>query len=102
MIWWPVVCDLEWLLCSPAVNVVRVAHVSWSLYLDLGLLFVDASLGGATRWDGDRRSESVAVLGRRERVGWVLHRADVLDDDAFVVDGVVGEAQVGADVSRAR
>ena len=102
MIWWHVVCDLEGLLCSPAVNVVRVAHVSWSLLIDLGLLFVDVSLGGVTREDGDRRSESVAVLGHRARIGWVLHRADVLDDDVFVVGGAVDEAQVGADVSRAR
>ena len=94
-------CDLEGRLCSPAVNVVRVAHVSWSLFIDLGLLFVDAGLVGVTREDSDRRSKSVAVLGRRERVGWVLYRADVLDDDAFVAGGVVDESQVGADVSRA-
>ena len=60
------------------------------------------SLGGVAREDSDRRSESVAVLGRRERAGWVLHRVDVLDDDIFVVDGIAYEAQAGVDVSRAR
>ena len=87
----------------PVVNVVRVAHVSWSLFIDLGLLFVDVSLGSVIREYGESRLESaVAVPGRRERAGWVLHRADVLDDGVFVVDGVVDEAQIGADVSRAR
>ena len=61
MIWWPVVCDLEGMLSLPAVNVVRVAHGSWNLFIDLGLLFVDVSLDGAAREDGDRRSKSVAL-----------------------------------------
>ena len=65
MIWRPVMCDLERLLSYPALNVVSVAHMSWSLFIGPGILFVDASLGGVTREDGDRRSESVAVLGRR-------------------------------------
>ena len=32
-------------------------------------------------------------LGRRERVGWVIHRADVLDGDVFVVGGAADEAR---------
>ena len=62
IIWWPVVCDLDGLLCSSAVSVVRIAHVSCSLFIDPSLLFVDMGIGGVTREDGHRCSESVAVL----------------------------------------
>ena len=84
------------------MDVVRVADVSWSLFIDLGILFVDVGLGDLTREDGGRRSEPVVALGRRGRAGWVLHRVDVLYGDVFVVNGVVDGAQVGADVSCAR
>ena len=70
--------------------------MSWSLFIDLGLLFVDVGLCGVTREDGGRRSESVAVLGRRERVGWVIHRVDILYDDVFVVGVLECARQSGA------
>lgn len=77
------------------------AHVSWSLFIDLGLLFIYVYLGSVGREEGDGGAEPIAVLGRREHADWVLHRGGVLDYDAAVVYGVVDEAQVGADVSRA-
>ena len=47
-------------------------------------------------------AELAARLGRRERAGRVLPRANVLGGDVVVVDRAVDEAQVGADVARAR
>ena len=63
--------------------------MSRSLFIDFGLLFVDATLGGVIREDGGWCSEPVAVLDRRERIGWVLHRADVLVEDVLVADCVL-------------
>ena len=60
----------------------------------ISLLFIDVSLGGVVREEGDRCAEAVAVLGPRGCVGQVLHRADVLGDDVAVVDGVVNGAQL--------
>ena len=76
-------------LCSPVVNECANAHVSWSLVIDLGLLFVGVSLGGVVREEGGGCVEATAILGRRECVGRILHRVDVLDNDVAVADGVV-------------
>ena len=76
--------------------------MSWSLCIELGILFIGVCLGGTAREEGNRAAEAVAVLCHSECIGRVLHRANVLDDDAAVVNGVADEAQVGADVARTR
>ena len=43
--------------------------------------------------------EAVAVLGGSVRVGRVRLRADVLDVDVAVVDRLVEESEIGADVA---
>ena len=73
--------------------------MGWGLFIELSLLFIDVCLGGAAREEGGGGAETVAVLGRRERVGRIFHRANVLDNDVAVVDVAVVEAQVGADVA---
>ena len=75
--------------------------MSWRLFIDLGLLFVDVSLGGVAREEGGGCAETVAVLGHRGLAGWILHHVDVLDGGFAIVGGVIYEAQIGADVARA-
>ena len=55
-----------------------------------------------TREDGGRCAEPAAVLGHRELIGLVRHRANMLDKDAAFVGCVVDRVQVGANVMRAR
>ena len=57
---------------------------------------------GVVGEDGDVFGEAAAVLGGRMRVGRVHLRANVLGADFAVVGRLVDEAEVGADVVRAR
>ena len=69
--------------------------------MGVSLVFIDVSICSVTREEGGRGAESIAVLGHREHLDQVLHRANGMDGDVAVVGCVIDKAHVGTDVTRA-
>ena len=67
--------------------------------MDASLSFIDLSTGDLAREDADRGAKPVAVLGRREGTGRVLHRADMPHGDVAIVGCVVDEVHVDPDMA---
>ena len=62
----------------------------------------DSRQFGASGEDGGVLGEAVGILGGRVHVGRVRFRANVLGANVAVVNHLVGESEIGADVARAR